>query len=195
MTVKYNLDSVKVERAAREWLVERGVQTEQIAKLVLDAQKEYYPALTADECTAAVNRVLSKREVQNAILLGIQIDRFAEKGQLDSPLQELIENDEKLFGCDEVLALSIVNVYGSIGFTNYGYLDKLKPGILAKLNDRTDNECHTFLDDLVGAVAASACSYIAHRQQAKAEQERSGLPGAGETVGASLTGADGAPAD
>ncbi|WP_058302270.1 phosphatidylglycerophosphatase A family protein [Gorillibacterium timonense] len=174
MAVKYNLDSAKVEKAAREWLSERGVKLEQIAKLVLDAQREYYPQLTEEECLAAVNRVLSKREVQNAVLLGIQLDRLAEAGTLESPLQELIENDEKLFGCDEVLALSIVNVYGSIGFTNYGYLDKLKPGILAKLNDKTDNECHTFLDDLVGAIAASACSYIAHRQQAKAEQERSG---------------------
>ena len=172
MAVKYSLDSTKVEKAARSWLSERRVQPEQIAELVMNAQKEYYPQLTPEECLAAVDRVLSKREVHNALLLGIQLDRLGEKGLLDPPLQELIENDEKLFGCDEVLALSIVNVYGSIGFTNYGYLDKLKPGILAKLNDRTDAECHTFLDDLVGAVAASACSYIAHSQQAKAEEEQ-----------------------
>lgn len=174
MAVKYNLDSVKVEKAARGWLEERGVRLEQIAKLVMDAQKEYYPLLTEEECLTAVDKVMSKREVQNALLLGIQLDRLAEQGKLEPPLQELVENDEKLFGCDEVLALSVVNVYGSIGFTNYGYLDKLKPGILARLNDRTDQECHTFLDDLVGAIAASACSYIAHRQQAKAEQELKG---------------------
>jgi phosphatidylglycerophosphatase A len=64
---------------------------------------------------------------------------------------------------DEVLALSIVNVYGSIGFTNYGYVDKIKPGILAHLNDKSTGKCHTFLDDIVGAIAAAASSRLAHR--------------------------------
>lgn len=62
-----------------------------------------------------------------------------------------------------MLAFSIVNVYGSIGFTNYGYVDKLKPGILQKLNDKSSGECHTFLDDIVGAIAAAASSRLAHR--------------------------------
>ncbi len=56
-----------------------------------------------------------------------------------------------------------MNVYGSIGFTNYGYIDKVKPGILEKLNDKTDGDCHTFLDDIVGAIAAAASSRLAHR--------------------------------
>ena len=81
----------------------------------------------------------------------------------------MIENDEGLYGCDEILALSIVNVYGSIGFTNFGYVDKLKPGILKKLNDKEDSACHTFLDDIVGAIAAAASSRIAHRKQAERE--------------------------
>jgi len=54
-------------------------------------------------------------------------------------------------------------VYGSIGFTNYGYIDKQKPGILERLNDKSTGECHTFLDDLVGAIAAAASSRLAHR--------------------------------
>ncbi|MNG40377.1 Phosphatidylglycerophosphatase A [compost metagenome] len=62
-----------------------------------------------------------------------------------------------------------MNVYGSIGFTNFGYVDKLKPGILKKLNDKEDAQCHTFLDDIVGAIAAAASSRIAHRKQAERE--------------------------
>lgn len=83
-----------------------------------------------EECIENVEMVLRKREVQNAVLTGIQLDILAEQGQLISPLQEMIENDEGLYGVDEILAFSIVNVYGSIGFTNYGYVDKLKPGCL-----------------------------------------------------------------
>lgn len=79
-----------------------------------------------EECVHNVEMVLSKREVQNAVLTGIQLDMLAEEGKLFPPLQDMIENDEGLYGVDEILAFSIVNVYGSIGFTNYGYVDKLK---------------------------------------------------------------------
>jgi len=87
---------------------------------------------------------------------------LAEKKMLEAPLQGIIESDESLYGVDEVLSFSIVNVYGSIGFTNYGYVDKLKPGILKKLNDKSSGSCHTFLDDIVGAIAAAASSRLAH---------------------------------
>jgi phosphatidylglycerophosphatase A len=95
-------------------------------------------------------------------MTGIQLDLLAEQKQLMTPLQEIIEADEGLYGIDEVMALSIVNVYGSIGSTNYGYIDKIKPGILAKLNAHEPGIIHTFLDDLVGAVAAAAASRLAH---------------------------------
>lgn len=71
-----------------------------------------------------------KREVQNTILTGIQLDILAENKELMNPLLDIIVEDEGLYGIDEIMALSIVNVYGSIGFTNYGYIDKIKPGIL-----------------------------------------------------------------
>lgn len=60
------------------------------------------------------------------------------------------------------MALSIVDIYGSIGFTNYGYIDRVKPGILAKLNAHEPGIIHTFLDDLVGAIAAAAAARLAH---------------------------------
>ncbi len=74
----------------------------------------------------------------------------------------MIEHDEGLYGVDETLALSVTNVYGSIGMTNFGYIDKLKPGILEKLNSKKDDNIHTFLDDIVGAIAAAASSRLAH---------------------------------
>ncbi|WNQ14181.1 phosphatidylglycerophosphatase A [Paenibacillus aurantius] len=168
--VTYSLNSEAVEKAMNEWLTKRGVRREDIAELVYLAQQEYYPVLTMDECRESVDRVLAKREVHNAILTGIQLDILAEEGKLLSPLQEMIENDEKLYGCDEILALSIVNVYGSIGFTNFGFLDKTKPGIVDRLNRKGGPMLHTFLDDIVSAIAASACSRLAHRKQAHAEE-------------------------
>ena len=151
------------ETTARQWLKERGVTPEDIAELVMYLQKAYHENLQFDECLHNVERVISKREVQNAILTGIQLDILAEKNLLEQPLQNIIETDEGLYGVDEILALSIVNVYGSIGFTNYGYIDKQKPGILKELDDKSSGQCNTFLDDLVGAIAAAASSRLAHR--------------------------------
>lgn len=143
-------------------LHERGVQIEDISKLTLFLQEKYIPNLTLAECTENVDVVLHKREVQNAIMTGIQLDKLAEAKELEPPLQQIVEEDEGLYGVDEIMALSIVNVYGSIGLTNYGYIDKIKPGILAKLNAHEPGIIHTFLDDIVGAIAASAASRLAH---------------------------------
>lgn len=154
---------------ATSLLEERGVEIEDIAKLVMFLQKEYVADLSLDLCCENVRSVLLKREVQNAVITGIELDILAEKGLLSQPLLDIVVNDEGLFGIDEILALSIVNVYGSIGFTNYGYIDKVKPGILQRLNDKTDNQCHTFLDDIVGAIAAAAASRIAHDDPNKSE--------------------------
>ena len=126
-------------------------------------QKEYHDDLKMEDCLHNVERVISKREVQNAIITGIRLDRLAEKKLLDEPLQSIVESDEGLYGVVRNTSFSIVNVYGSIGFTNYGYVDKLKPGILKHLNDKSTGQCHTFLDDIVGAIAAAASSRLAHR--------------------------------
>ncbi|WP_026694613.1 phosphatidylglycerophosphatase A family protein [Peribacillus kribbensis] len=151
------------EIAARKLLEDRGIKIKDIAELVMYLQQKYHKNLKMEDCIFNVERVLSKREVQNAILTGIQLDILAENNLLQEPLQSIIKADESLYGVDEILAFSIVNVYGSIGFTNYGYIDKQKPLILQHLNDKTSGKCHTFLDDIVGAIAAAASSRLAHR--------------------------------
>lgn len=161
--------SSELHQRALALLQDRGVEIDDIAELVLFLQKEYVEDISMDLCRENVQSVLIKREVQNAVITGIELDVLAEKGILSQPLQDILVNDEGLYGIDEILALSIVNVYGSIGFTNYGYIDKVKPGILKRLNDKTDEHCHTFLDDIVGAIAAAAASRIAHDDPNKSE--------------------------
>jgi phosphatidylglycerophosphatase A len=146
-------------------LNERGVKLEDIAQITLFLQDPYVPDLNLETCLDHVERVVRKREVQHAILTGLELDILAENNQLSEPLSTMLNNDYGLYGIDEVLALAIVNVYGSIGFTNFGYVDKLKPGIIAVLDEegKKEGKCHTFLDDIVGAIAAAAASSIAHR--------------------------------
>ncbi len=145
-------------------LKKRGVEVSDIADVVLQLQLKYHPDLTLEECRQSVEKVLEKREVQHAIFTGIALDELAEKKLLPEPLQSIMEQDEPLYGVDEILALSVTNVYGSIGLTNFGYLDKMKLGIIGKLNNH-DTEIHVFLDDLVASVAAAAAARIAHQHR------------------------------
>ena len=102
--------------------------------------------------------------VQNAELVGIELDELAEKKLLSAPLQAIVESDEGLFGVDETLALGSVFTYGSIAVTTFGHLDKQKIGIIEKLDTKAGH-VNTFLDDLVGSIAACAASRLAHRMR------------------------------
>jgi phosphatidylglycerophosphatase A len=147
-----------------EVLRSRGVAVEDIAALVHDLQARFVPDLEAAECLESVLAVLGKREVCNALLTGVALDVLAERGALPEPLQSTLLSDDPLYGIDEVLALAVVNIYGSIGFTNYGYLDKVKPGVIGAVDGagHDPGRCNTFLDDLISAVAAAAAARIAH---------------------------------
>lgn len=160
MSYKYNME--ELHKMTIDMLEKRGVSLEDIAELVMILQKKYYPDLTKDICIDNIQAVLSKRETIHAVLTGVALDEIAEEKGLPEPLQSIVESDEGLFGIDEIIPLSIVNVYGSIGLTNYGYLDKEKIGIIKELDKMKGGKVHTFLDDLVAAIAAAAASRIAH---------------------------------
>ena len=98
------------------------------------------------------------------MLTGIALDELAEQKLLPEPLQSIVECDDNLYGIDEVIPLSIVNVYGTIGLTNFGYLDKVKYGIIKELDEEKDEVVNTFLDDIVAGLASAAASRIAHSQ-------------------------------
>ena len=142
----------------------RGVELKDIAEIVLTIQTQYNPNITIDLCLEHIDAVISKRETIHAILTGVAIDELAEKNMLPEPLQSIISSDEGLYGIDEILPLSIVNIYGTIGLTNFGYLDKAKIGIIKELDSKEKGKCNTFLDDLVAAIAAAAASRLAHSE-------------------------------
>ncbi|GGG74746.1 hypothetical protein GCM10010918_33670 [Paenibacillus radicis (ex Gao et al. 2016)] len=144
------------------WLLKRGVSVDDIAEIVYTLQRPYNPDLNIAECEESVRAVLGKREVQYVLFTGIALDELAERRLLPEPLQAIMETDESLYGVDETLALGITNVYGMIGLTSFGYLDKVKPGIIRQLNLKGE-KIHVFLDDLVAGLAAAASARIAHQ--------------------------------
>lgn len=151
-----------VTRAARNALIERGVPIQAIAEIVLEMQSPYNNGLTMEACLESVEKVLLKREIQHAILVGVELDRLAEQNKLTEPLQSIVESDEGLFGVDETIALGATFSHGSIAVTTFGHLDRNKLGIIKELDTNKNDMVHTFLDDIVASIAATASSRIAH---------------------------------
>lgn len=145
-------------------LQERNVQIKELAPIVYQLQVSYTKNLTLEECEQCINSVLEKREVQHAVLTGILIDEWIEQNQNKNAIYQIIKEDNSLYGIDEIIALSIINLYGSIALTTFGYLDKTKPDIIGKIDKlgHNPNTCNTFLDDILCAITAAAASKIAH---------------------------------
>ena len=153
-----------------ETLRSRGVEVEQIAQIAWKQQSKYTPDIPFSVAVESVTKILSYRDIFHYIQLGAEIDRLAEEHKFNGPIQDILFYDLGLFGIDEVLGLEIAGTYGAIGKTNFGDIDVNKPGIVRDLNEIGKNEfgvdnpnakCHTMLDDIVGAIAASASTRIA----------------------------------
>ena len=141
---------------------ERGVTIRDMAEIVYDLQVAYNDSLTIEFCEEIIDSILGKNEVQNALMLGIEIDKLHEKGLIENKyLNDMIGRDAGIFGLDEIIGLNLTYCYGTIAITNFGYLDKVKPKIIGKL-DNSKQQTNVFLDDLVCGVCAAACGKLAH---------------------------------
>lgn len=139
-----------------------------LGELVVDNQVKYNPTLTLEKAKQAVVKTLKKREVAHALLVAITLDNFASMGMLPEPLQSIVFEDSEDFGTDEDLMSPAMHLYGSIGWTNAGYLDKMKPGIIGEVDRIGKNDpeiCLTFLDDQLGVIVAVSAAKIASDAQ------------------------------
>jgi phosphatidylglycerophosphatase A len=147
----------------RDKLAERGVSIDDITVIAFNQQKRYYENVEYNLCKESVEKILSLRDIFHLLQLGAEIDRLAEEGAFNGPIQDIIRYDLGVFGIDEIFGLDIARLYGAIGQTNFGDIDVNKPGIVAKLNHDGKGDkvsCHTFLDDIVGAIAAAASTRV-----------------------------------
>lgn len=148
----------------KERLLERGVKIEDIATIAYRQQAKYNPNIDMMQCVESVEKILSYRDIFHLVQLAIEIDRLTEEGVFRSPIQDIMKADLGMFGIDEIFGLAIAQMYGTIGQTNFGDIDVNKPGIVKELNEHGKGQCascHTFLDDVVGALGAAASTRVA----------------------------------
>lgn len=147
-----------------EKLQQRGVELDDIAQIAFMQQSKWNPEISYQDCKDSVEKILSLRDVFHILQLGAEIDRLTEVKAFQGPIQEILASDLGMFGIDELFGLELSGMYGTIGKTNFGDIDVNKPGIVAKLNYDGKGDkpaCHTFLDDIVGAIAAAASTRVA----------------------------------
>lgn len=147
-----------------EILKSRGVSLGEIADIAYKQQSKWNDDISYQECVESVEKILSLRDVFHILQLGAEIDRLTEENAFKGPIQSILASDLGMFGIDELFGIELAGLYGTIGKTNFGDIDVNKPGIVSQLNDKGKGEnqaCHTFLDDIVGAVAAAASTRVA----------------------------------
>ncbi|MFR0543569.1 phosphatidylglycerophosphatase A [Limosilactobacillus reuteri] len=153
------------DRELYDWVLnelhKRNINNETIGEIAYNMQHQYLPHLTVEDFGAQLDEVLKKREVLNILATGFALDNLANEGLLPEPLQTIVKEDAGVYGVDETISLALSQLYGSIAVTNYGYEDKKKLGIAAKL-DNSNGQVNTFADDLALALASAVIGRCGH---------------------------------
>jgi len=144
-------------------LKQRTVTVEEIAEVAFRQQSKWSSTISMSDCIESVHKILSLRDVFHLLQLGAEIDRLTDEGAFKGPIQEILKVDLGMFGIDELFGLELAGLYGTIGKTNFGDIDVNKPLVIDRLNDvgKHGGMCHTFMDDIVGALAAAASTRVA----------------------------------
>lgn len=142
----------------------------EMARIVRQEQIKFRPKLTLKETAESINAVMRKRNVQFAFMMAIFNDLAAQNHTMFEPLQSIVFEDRGTFGGDEQIALEIANLYGTIGITNFGYLDREKQSFIKELDSigkSNPNVTTTFIDDIFSAVISAAEARAAHKYDKK----------------------------
>lgn len=145
-----------------------------MAKIVQAEQQVFEPDLTLKEAAESINAVMRKRNVHFAFLVAIQNDLQTQFKKSFEPLQSILFEDRGTFGGDEQIALEIAGLYGTIGVTNFGYLDRQKIGFIKEIDQlgkTRDDITTTFIDDILSAVIAAAEARVAHLRDQGHDQD------------------------
>lgn len=151
-------------------LNERTVTVEEIAEVAYRQQSKWTDDISMKVCIDSVEKILSLRDTFHLLQLGAEIDRLTDEGLIREPILSVLKQDLGMFGIDELFGLELAGLYGTIGKTNFGDIDVNKPLVVDRLNGEGKEEgglCHTFLDDIVGAIAAAASTRVAQMTNEK----------------------------
>lgn len=167
---KYDYPDSELYAYVRGELDKRNINEKTVGEAAYELQHEYLPHLTVSDFGNELNNILAKREVLNILAMGFTIDNFAQKKQLPSPLQDIMENDAGVWQLDEMFAVSIAQLYGMLSVTNFGYADKAKVGWASSLDNSPDH-ITVFADDLFLALVSAVIGRCGHGSKLNLDDE------------------------
>lgn len=145
-------------------LKDRTVEVDEIVEVAFNQQAKWNKNIALADVKESVLKILSLRDTFHILQLGAEIDRLTDEGLFQGPILDVLKADLGMFGIDELFGLELAGMYGTIGKTNFGDIDVNKPLVVDRLNGEgkeAGGMCHTFLDDIVGAIAAAASTRVA----------------------------------
>lgn len=146
---------------------ELGISYSEIIDSAIEHQSKHFKSIPRSVAVERFSSIMHKREVLNIIMTALALDDLANKGMLPEPLQEVVAEDNGLFGVDELLGVGLSQYFGTISTTNYGYLDVNKTNTAKHLDSlqKSGKSITVFIDDIVSSLTACLESSIAHTLQ------------------------------
>jgi alpha-ribazole phosphatase CobZ len=153
-------DELRAGRGLLERLRERGITLEDMVNAGLEMFVPH-PGVESKERAAEMLReelveLASDVNVCSLVLAGLRLEEDARRGLIPGLAASSYSKDPVFLVADEVLGMSIANyAAGTLGVFEYMRFDRAKPGVLKRLGP--------FVDDIVGALIASASSRMYSR--------------------------------
>lgn len=148
-------ENLKVGRSLVERLKERGVSLDDMVEAGLEMFVPHPGIETKDEAAKILREELKELmndvNVCSLVIAGLRLEEDAKRGLISGLTPSSYYKDPVFLVADELLGMAIANyAAGTLGQFEYMRFDRTKPGIIGKLGP--------FMDDIVGALVASASS-------------------------------------
>ncbi|WP_069648946.1 hypothetical protein [Caloranaerobacter ferrireducens] len=140
-----------MKNATLELLENRGIQIKDIIKLTEYLKTD---SSDADDIEKSILNILSIKEIQDYVTLGVILDIYTENNLLPEPLSQIISGEDQLFDLDKVLAMGVINQFGPQAVTYFSYLINYKNDVLKDILSK--NTINTFLDEIICVIASAS---------------------------------------
>lgn len=151
-----NEDGLIRNRPILNRLKERGIELDDLVETGMELFTDSHSLSkkkVAQVLRRSLGRALSDINVASLIIAAIRLDEEGEGGRIPSLSKEAFLKDPIALVTDETIGTAIANyIAGTLGVHNFLYYDRVKPGIMKKLEP--------FMDDAIGGLVSGVMSRI-----------------------------------
>ena len=159
-------DGLKPSRSLADRLRERGVAVDDMVEAALQLFVPH-PGVESREKASEILReelmeLMEDPNIASLVVAGLRLEEDGARGLIPGLPASSYAKDPVFLVADEVLGMAIANyAAGTLGHFEYVRFDKAKPGVIGRLGP--------FMDDVVGALVASASSRMYSRALRRAK--------------------------